>query len=459
MKTIYIIGAIVAIVIIIGGVFAYTAMQNPASTPSPSPSAEATPSTNPTQTAQPTSSASPTETQTSSPTSNPTSSPTSNPTTSPTNSPTSAPTNTPTSNPTNSPTPTQTTAPTASPTPAPTLSAATLNGAGATFPQPFINATIVYYTTNIRTNLQINYPGGGSGAGVQGLTQKTVDFACSDAALTAAQTAALTSQAVTIPETIGAITIAYYLPGIANGQLHLTGAVLADIYLGTITNWNDPAITALNPGLSLPNHAITTVHRSESSGTTKWFTQYLSIVSPQWNSSIGYANSVQWPSGIGQSGNPGVAQAVNSTQYAIGYVELAYALQNGLTVAAMQNPAGNYIVPSLATTTAAAQALPTSGLPSSTGDWTGVNILNSSGDQAYPICNPTYMLIYKDLGVVPGMDMNKATQLIQWVWYVIHDGQSLASGLQYAPLPSNIVQYDEATIQSITFNGQTIPIS
>jgi phosphate ABC transporter phosphate-binding protein len=386
---------------------------NPASTPSPSPSAETTPTATATQTTQPTASASPTATQTSQPTTSPTA----------------------------------------------TLSAATLNGAGATFPQPFINATIVYYTTNIQTNLQINYPGGGSGAGVQGLTQKTVDFACSDAALTASQTAALTSQAVTIPETIGAITIAYNLPGISNGQLHLTGAVLADIYLGTITNWNDPAITALNPSLSLPNHAITTIHRSESSGTTKWFTQYLSLVSPQWNSSIGYANSVQWPGGIGQSGNPGVAQAVNSTQYAIGYVELAYALQNGLTVAAMQNPAGNYIVPSLATTTAAAQALPTSGLPSSTGDWTGVNILNSSGDQAYPICNPTYMLIYKDLGVVPGMDMNKATQLIQWVWYVVHDGQSLASGLQYAPLPSNIVQYDEATIQSITFNGQTIPIS
>jgi len=413
MKSIYIIGAIIAIVIIIGGVVAYTASMNPASTPSPSPSAETTPTATATQTTQPTASASPTATQTSQPTTSPTA----------------------------------------------TLSAATLNGAGATFPQPFINATIVYYTQNVRPNLQINYPGGGSGAGVQGLTQKTVDFACSDAALTASQTAALTSQAVTIPETIGAITIAYNLPGISNGQLHLTGAVLADIYLGTITNWNDPAITALNPSLSLPNHAITTIHRSESSGTTKWFTQYLSLVSPQWNSSIGYANSVQWPGGIGQSGNPGVAQAVNSTQYAIGYVELAYALQNGLTVAAMQNPAGNYIVPSLATTTAAAQALPTSGLPSSTGDWTGVNILNSSGDQAYPICNPTYMLIYKDLGVVPGMDMNKATQLIQWVWYVVHDGQSLASGLQYAPLPSNIVQYDEATIQSITFNGQTIPLS
>jgi phosphate transport system substrate-binding protein len=307
--------------------------------------------------------------------------------------------------------------------------------------------------------LDNSYTGGGSGAGVSGLTAKTVDYACSDAALTVAQTAALTSQAVTIPETIGAITLAYNLPGITNGQLHLTGTVLANIYLGTITNWNDAAITALNPTLTLPNHAITTIHRSESSGTTKWFTQYLSLVSPQWNSSIGFANSVQWPGGIGQSGNPGVAQAVVSTQYAIGYVELAYALQNGLTVAAMQNPTGNYVLPSLASTTAAAQSLPTSGLPSSTGDWTGVNILNTSGAQAYPICNPTYMLLYKDLSVVTGMTMTKATQLVQWVWYVVHDGQVLAQSLQYSPLPSNIVTYDETTIRSITFNGQTIPLS
>jgi phosphate transport system substrate-binding protein len=397
MKSSYTIAAaIVVLVIIVGSVLAYTALQTPAASPSPSPSATETP--------------------------------------------------------------TQTPAATSTPIATSTPAQASLTGAGATFPQPFINATIVAYTTQIRPNLQINYQGGGSGAGVSGLTSKTVDFACSDAALTAAQTSALTSQAVTIPETIGAITLAYNLPGISAG-LHLTGSVLANIYLGTITNWNDPAITALNPTLTLPNHAITTIHRSESSGTTKWFTQYLSLVSPQWNSSVGYANSVQWPSGIGQSGNPGVAQAVNTTQYAMGYVELAYALQNGLTVCAMENPSGNYVLPSLASTTAAAQSLPTSGLPSSTGDWTGVNILNTSGAQAYPICNPTYMLLYKDLSVLPNMDMNKATQLIQWVWYVVHDGQSVSSSLQYAQLPSNIVTYDEATLRSITFNGQTILIS
>jgi phosphate transport system substrate-binding protein len=320
---------------------------------------------------------------------------------------------------------------------------------------PFLNATIVYYTTNVRTNLQINYPGGGSGAGITALTSKTVDFACSDAALTASQTSNLPAQAVTIPETIGAITIAYNLPGISTG-LNLTSDVLAKIYLETITNWNDPAITAINSGTTLPNHAITTVHRSESSGTTKWFTQYLSVVSSQWNTSIGYGNSVQWPSGIGQSGNAAVASTVNQTQYAIGYVELAYALQNGLTVAAVQNPSGNYVLPSLASTTAAAASIPTSGLPTGTGDWTGVNILNTAGAQAYPICNPTYMIVYKELNIIPGMDLNKATQLVQYIWFVVHNGQQLSAPLQYASLPSNIVTLDETTIASITFNGQPL---
>jgi phosphate ABC transporter phosphate-binding protein len=252
--------------------------------------------------------------------------------------------------------------------------------------------------------------------------------------------------------------LSYNLPGVTTG-LKLTGPIIADIFLGNIQNWNDPQILALNTGVSLPNQAITTVHRSESSGTTKWFTQYLSLVSPTWNSTVGFANSVQWPGGIGQSGNPGVAQAINTTQYSIGYVELAYALQNGLTVVAVQNPSGGYIMPTLASATATAQSLPTSGLPSSTGDWTGVNILNTNSAQAYPICTPTYMYVYKDLSVVPGMDLNKATQLMQYIWYVVHGGQSLAAGLQYASLPANIVAYDEATIQSVTFGTQTIPLS
>jgi phosphate transport system substrate-binding protein len=337
----------------------------------------------------------------------------------------------------------------------PALEAATLNGAGATFPQPFLNATITTYTTQIRTNVQINYQGVGSGQGIQQFTNKQVDFGCSDAPLTASQREAAPN-ALHIPETIGAITVAYNLPGISTG-LKLTGPVVADIFLGTITNWNDPAITALNPDLTLPDHAITTVHRSDGSGTTNWFTKYLSLESQTWSTNVGSSTSVEWPVGIGASGNSNVASTISQTEYSVGYIELAYALQNSVPVAAIKNPAGNYVLPSLDSTTAAAAALPASGLPSGSDSWENVIILDSSGAQAYPIVTPTYMLLYKELNVISGMDMNKATQLVQFIWYVIHDGQSLAPALEYATLPSNLVQIDEATLNSITFNGQAVP--
>jgi phosphate ABC transporter phosphate-binding protein len=335
----------------------------------------------------------------------------------------------------------------------PALQAAVLHGAGATFPAPFINATIAYYTANVRTNVQIDYPGGGSGAGIKALTDKTVDFAGSDAPLTASQREAAPN-ALHIPETIGAITVAYNLPGVATG-LKLTGPIVADIYIGTITNWNDQAIQALNPDITLPDQSIVTVHRSDSSGTTNWFTKYLSLVSSTWNSDVGSGTSVQWPIGTGASGNSGVAATVQSTQYAVGYIELAYALQNDITVASIQNSAGNWIAPSLDSTTAAAEAL--TNLPAGDADWGSVNILNTAGAQAYPIVTPTYILVYKELNVVPGMDQNKATQLVQFLWYLVHDGQNLAPDLEYAKLPSNVVQVDEATLNSITFNGQTLP--
>jgi phosphate transport system substrate-binding protein len=330
----------------------------------------------------------------------------------------------------------------------------TLNASGATFPQPFITATITAYSLN-KPNVQINYQGGGSGKGVSDLTNRIVDFACSDAALSDSQSAAAPN-VVHIPETIGAITVGYNIPGIGSG-LKLTGEVLADIYLGTITKWNDPAITALNPDLTLPDHSIAVVHRSDGSGTTKWFTTYLSMVSNTWGSQIGANTTVQWPVGTGQSGNSAVAATVTSTQYSIGYIELAYALQNNVPVAALKNPAGNFVLPSLDSTTAAAASLPTTGLPAGDESWANVAILNAPGDQAYPIANPTYMLVYKDLGVIPGMTMDKATAVVQYIWFVIHDGQQHANALQYAMLPQNLVQIDEITLNSITFNGQAIP--
>jgi len=333
----------------------------------------------------------------------------------------------------------------------------TLNGAGATFPYPLLNTIITKYTTQAKTNVQINYQSIGSGGGISALKSKTVDFAASDAPLTASDMASAPNT-LHIPETIGAVTIAYNLPGIPSG-LHLTGKIIADIFQGTITTWNDPTIQSLNTNRTLPEKTITTIHRSDGSGTTFIFTGYLSLSNQQWNSTVGQGKSVAWPEGIGSNGNTGVASTVNGTQYAIGYVELAYALQNGMSVAAIQNPAGNWIQPSLTSTQATVQSGAASGLPAGNASWINVSLLNTSDTNAYPIVSFTYLLAYKELNVIPQMTQERATALVQFLWYVVHDGQQLAPSLAYAQLPSNVVQIDEATIQSITFNGQNLPTS
>jgi phosphate transport system substrate-binding protein len=330
-----------------------------------------------------------------------------------------------------------------------------LNGAGATFPAPFLNATIQSFHS-IKPHISINYQGGGSGAGISSLTQKTVDFAATDAPLTAFQRDAAPN-ILHIPETIGAVVLAYNLPGVT-GTLQLSGDVAAKIFLGTITRWNDPSIAALNPSFNLPDQAITTVHRAESSGTTNVFTKYLSAVSQTWSNQIGSGTSVQWPTGNGQSGNSAVASTITQNSYAIGYVELTYALQNNMKVASIQNPAGNFIAPSLASTTTAVQS-GALGLPSGDQSWTSVSLLNTADPQAYPIVSFTYLIEYKELSDIPGMTLEKATAIVQYMWYVVHDGQQLASGLQYATLPNNVVQIDETTIRSITFNGQTLQVT
>ena len=335
----------------------------------------------------------------------------------------------------------------------PAAATITLNASGATFPVPFIDATIAEYSS-MKPNIQINYQGVGSGQGVSDFTSKTVDFAGSDAPQKDTEREAAPNS-LHIPETIGAITVAYNLPGIDTG-LKLTGEVVANIFLGTITSWDDSAITSLNPDLTLPNHDIAVVHRSDGSGTTNWFTTYLSMVSTEWGNTIGAGKTVEWPTGVGASGNSNVAATVDQTEYSIGYIELAYALENNMPVAALQNPAGNYVLPTLETTTAAAESLP-SGLPSGSESWANVAILNTEGDQAYPIVTPTYLLVYKDLNVISGMTMEKATAIVQYIWYIVHDGQQLAPALEYATLPANLVQINEATLNSITFDGQTVP--
>ena len=416
--------AIVAIAIIIGSVAAYTyGGANSAQT-------------------------SPTPTPTISPTVSPTAAPTSSPTAIPTARPTAHPTANPTTNPTATPTPT----PSPSPTPVPVP--ASLTGAGATFPYPLFNAIITNYTT-VKPYIQVNYQSIGSGGGISALQQKTVDFGASDAPLSATEMNNIPN-ALHIPATIGAVTVAYNLPGIATG-LHLTGQVIADIYQGNITMWNDPAIQNLNPTITLPAKTIVVVHRSDSSGTSFVFTGYLSASSSAWSTAVGQGKAVAWPTGLGASGNAGVAGTVEGTAYTIGYVELAYSIENTMKVAAVQNPAGNWIMPTLASTTAAAQAVASAGLPSGGASWTSVNILNAPGSNAYPIVSFSYIIVYKELNVITGMTQSDATAIVQFLWYVVHNGQNQAPALSYASLPSNVVQIDETTIQSITFNGQTLP--
>jgi phosphate transport system substrate-binding protein len=330
----------------------------------------------------------------------------------------------------------------------------TLQGAGATFPYPLLNAIITKYSTDVKPSVQVNYQSIGSGGGISAMHDKTVDFGASDAPLSATDTTNLPN-AVHIPETVGAVTVAYNLPDLSSG-LHLTGQVLADIFEGKIILWNDPAIQTLNPTTALPTQEIRTVHRSDGSGTTFIFTSYLSASSASWNSLIGQGKSVSWPVGIGSNGNTGVASTLNGTQYSIGYVELAYVLQNGMTVASIQNPAGNWIQPSLESTQLAVQSGASSGLPAGDASWTKVSLLNAPDANAYPIVSFTYLLSYKELNVIPGMTQVKATALVEFLWYIVHDGQDLAPGLSYAKLPSNVVQIDETTIKSITFNGHQL---
>jgi phosphate transport system substrate-binding protein len=416
--------AIAAIAIIISSVAAYTYVSANSIHPSPAP------------------------TPTVSPTASPTAVPTALPTTIPTARPTAHPTTKPTANPTETP------APTPSPSPTPVPVPASLTGAGATFPYPLLNAMITDYTA-AKPYIQVNYQSIGSGGGISAMQQKTVDFGASDAPLSASEMNNIPN-ALHIPETIGAVTVAYNLPGIATG-LHLTGQVIADIYQGTITMWNDPAIQNLNPTITLPAKTIVVVHRSDSSGTSFVFTGYLSASSSSWSTAVGQGKAVAWPTGLGASGNAGVAGTVEGTGYTIGYVELAYSIANTMKVAAVQNPTGNWIMPTLASTTAAAQAVASAGLPSGGASWTSVNILNAPASNAYPIVSFSYIIVYKELNVIPGITQSDATALVQFLWYVVHNGQNQASALSYASLPSNVVQIDEATIQSITFNGQTLP--
>jgi len=330
-----------------------------------------------------------------------------------------------------------------------------LLGAGATFPAPLIqNWTVTYNTLN--PSVKINYNPIGSGGGIQQITQKTVDFGASDAPLSPTQQANATGLTL-MPETLGGVAITYNLkPNGVTTSVHInfTADILTDIYLGRIAKWNAPSIQQVNPGLQMPDATITAVHRSDGSGTTYAFTDYLSTVNPDWKRIVGRSTSVTWPvdktaTGVGAKGNAGVAGVVGNIAGAIGYVDVIYAVSNNLGVGAVKNAGGNYIVPTLQTIGyAAANA---TGTPNPA-DLT-LHIVNAQGDQSYPIATYTYILIYREMSANPSMTNVKAQALAKFLWWAIHDGQRYAPGLIYVPLPANIVAADEKLLQSLTFNG------
>ena len=324
----------------------------------------------------------------------------------------------------------------------------TVSGAGSTFAAP-----VYEQWASQLSPLTVNYQAVGSGAGITALASKTVDFGASDPPLKAAEEAAIAkngSPPVQIPMFLGAITVSYNLPGVKTG-LKLEGKTIANIWLGKITTWNNAEIKALNPGVSLPSTTITVIHRSDSSGTTAGFTSYLAAVDPEFKSKVGSGKDVQWPTGTGAKGNAGVAGAVAQTTGAVGYVEQAYALQHKFTYASIKNAAGNFVAPSLASTTAAAAGIvvPTN---------LGFAIVNPKGAQAYPLTSQTFIVVNKDLckAGVPGGE-SAAKGVGKFINYGLSSaGQSVLAQADYAALPTSVLEKSKAAAAGLTCNGSSL---
>ena len=332
-------------------------------------------------------------------------------------------------------------------------SAITINGAGATFPFPLIDTWRVDYQ-KVKPDVNINYQSIGSGGGVKQFTEKTVDFGATDAPLTQNESQKAPG-AVHIPETIGSVVAAYNIPSIPDKGLKLSGEVLADIFLGNITKWNDPKIQSLNTDKTLPGDDIVVVHRSDGSGTTFVWTDYLSNVSTAWNEQLGIGKSVEWPVGIGAPGNEGVANAIKGTPNTIGYIELSYALTTNTPFAFIENKEGNFVEATLNSTKAAVQSYVAS-LPKGDGVWTDVSLVNAPGADSYPIASFSYLLLNKELSTNPNLDQAKAKALVDFISWAITDGQKQAESLDYVPLPDGVVKLNQDTLKSLTFNGQPL---
>ena len=314
-----------------------------------------------------------------------------------------------------------------------------LTGAGATFPYPIYGKWFSDYAA--KTGVKINYQSIGSGGGVRQIIEQTVDFGATDSPMSDEELGRAKGGAILhIPTVLGADVITYNLPGISQ-TLKLSGPVVADIFLGKVRKWNDPRIATLNAGVTLPNNDILVVHRSDGSGTTYIFTDYLSAVSPEWTRVVGKGKEVKWPTGIGARGNEGVAGQVKQTPGSIGYVELAYAKQNNLAYASIQNRAGSYVAPTMETIYAAAESAAPN-IPANT-DYR-ISIVNAPGANAYPIASFTWLLVYRNPG-----DTAKARILNDFLKYALTEGSAAARALDYAPLPAAMSQRLLTRIDSI----------
>ncbi|MHB9038102.1 MAG: phosphate ABC transporter substrate-binding protein PstS [Armatimonadota bacterium] len=318
-----------------------------------------------------------------------------------------------------------------------------LVGVGATFPYPIYSKWFDSY--HKVTGTAINYQSLGSGAGIKQLKDQTADFGASDAPLSDADMKTMPGKVVHIPTVAGAVVLTYNIKGIDRG-LRLTPEIISGIYLGKVTNWNDRAIKAANPKLKLPDQPIVVVHRSDGSGTSYIFTSYLSAVNSEWKSKVGAGKSVDWPTGIGGKGNEGVTALVQQTAGTIGYVELAYTVQNHLPAAIVRNQSGQYVKASIASTTAAA-----AGAVAAMKKDVRAVIINSAGKSAYPIAGFTYILLYKDQA-----NIAKAKALCKFLDWAIHDGQKMAKSLLYAPLPEKMVKINEAALKTIKSHGKPV---
>ena len=318
-----------------------------------------------------------------------------------------------------------------------------LTGAGATFPYPLYSKMFSEYYK--KTGVKINYQAIGSGGGIRQLRAKLVDFGASDAYVDDEGFKKFSAPILHIPTAAGAVVLTYNLQG--NPKLKLTGKIISDIFLGKITNWNAPEIKKLNPEVKLPDLKIIVVHRSDGSGTTFIFSDYLCKVSKEWKNKIGRGKSLNWPCGLGAKGNPGVAGLIKQISGSIGYVELIYALSNKMPYADVQNKSGNFITPGIKSVSLAADTK----LP----DDMRVSLTDTDAEYGYPISGFTWILVYKDLKK-GGLTEEKARDLVKLLWWMIHKGQKYAEKLHYAPLSEKAVKKAERIIKSITYGGNLL---